>query len=376
MSLSKSLCHLIPDDYDLDLMEFMKFRQDRDELSEDERDYEREEEEKHDAEKVVKRRKFMNRVYDGYNPVIALNSEWYLKYVKRTRLEMSKICADNFRRRFRMPFESFLSLVKEAREDDWFPDYEKYNAIGQKGAPLEILMLGSLRYLGRGWTFDDLFEATFVSQDVHRVFLHVFTKACRKHLYPKWVKRPETAEEIEDCMHEFKLAGFDGCIGSADVTHVTLERCHSKLKNQHLGSKSSHTTRAYQLVVNHRRQIIASTVGYPGRWNDKTIVRFDGFVTDIQRGLYLEDHKFTLKDSEGEDVNYEGAWILVDGGYLNWSSLICPFKDTMSIKDTRWSKWAESMRKDVECTFGILKGKTFIIISLHFIIYYLYTYLI
>jgi hypothetical protein len=28
----------------------------------------------------------------------------------------------------------------------------------------------------------------------------------------------------------------------------------------------------------------------------------------------------------------------------------------MSVKDTRWSKWAESMRKDVECTFGILKG--------------------
>ena len=40
--------------------------------------------------KVVKRRKFMTRVYYGYNPNISLNSEWYLKYVKRTRLEMSK----------------------------------------------------------------------------------------------------------------------------------------------------------------------------------------------------------------------------------------------------------------------------------------------
>jgi hypothetical protein len=52
-------------------------------------------------------------------------------------------------------------------------------------------------------------------------------------------------------------------------------------------------------VVNHRRQIIASTVGYPGRWNDKTVVRFDGFVNDIQRGLYLKNNKFTLLDSEG-----------------------------------------------------------------------------
>ena len=25
--------------------------------------------------------------------------------------------------------------------------------------------------------------------------------------------------------------------------------------------------------------------------------------------------------------------------------------------ETRWSRWLESMRKDVECTFGILKGR-------------------
>ena len=87
-----------------------------------------------------------------------------------------------------------------------------------------------------------------------------------------------------------------------------------------------------------------------------TIVRFDGFVTDMQNGAYLNDHQFTLKDSEGKDENYTGVWILVDGGYLNWPTLICPFKHSQSKKEQRWSKWAESMRKDVECTFGILKG--------------------
>ena len=25
--------------------------------------------------------------------------------------------------------------------------------------------------------------------------------------------------------------------------------------------------------------------------------------------------------------------------------------------EIRWSKWLESMRKDIECTFGILKGR-------------------
>ena len=53
-----------------------------------------------------------------------------------------------------------------------------------------------------------------------------------------------------------------------------------------------------------------------------TIVRFDGFVTDMQNGTYLNDDQFTLKDSEGKDENYTGAWILVDGGYLNVPSNI------------------------------------------------------
>jgi len=34
-----------------------------------------------------------------------------------------------------------------------------------------------------------------------------------------------------------------------------------------------------------------------------------------------------------------------------------PFTITSDIDEIRWSKWLESMRKDVECTFGILKGR-------------------
>ena len=45
MSFSKSLARLMPEDDDIDLIEFMKFRQERDEISDDEIDYERAEEE-------------------------------------------------------------------------------------------------------------------------------------------------------------------------------------------------------------------------------------------------------------------------------------------------------------------------------------------
>ena len=32
-------------------------------------------------------------------------------------------------------------------------------------------------------------------------------------------------------------------------------------------------------------------------------------------------------------------------------------KDAILFTEIRWSKWIESVRKDVECTFGILKGR-------------------
>jgi hypothetical protein len=39
---------------------------------------------------------------------------------------------------------------------------------------IELLVLGLLRYIGRGWTFDDIKEQTAISNEVHRLFFHTF----------------------------------------------------------------------------------------------------------------------------------------------------------------------------------------------------------
>ena len=60
--------------------------------------------------------------------------------------------------------------MKLARDEKWFPNYERRNACNQPGIPLDSLILGALRYLGRGWTFDDKAEAAGVSEESHRFF--------------------------------------------------------------------------------------------------------------------------------------------------------------------------------------------------------------
>ena len=53
---------------------------------------------------------------------------------------------------------------------------------------------------------------------------------------------------------------------------------------------------------------------------------------------------------------YQGAWLLVDNGYLAWPTTVPPMKTTSCRVEIRLLAWLESMQKDVEWTFGILKG--------------------
>ena len=89
-----------------------------------------------------------------------------------------------------------------------------------------------------------------------------------------------------------------GCVGSTDCVHIWWERCHASERSNHKG-KEDYATLSYEVTVDHRKKIIAATIGHPGCRNDKTIVKFDGFVTNIHdRGLY-SDVEFDLKKSDG-----------------------------------------------------------------------------
>ena len=200
-----------------------------------------------------------------------------------------------------------------------------------------------------------------MSSETNRNFFHCFVNFGRVVLYPKFVQYPKSAVEASNHTREFDMAGMHGAIGSMDACHVTIGKCSHRLKQNHLGGKSKQTARCYNLTCNHRRRILHTTCGHPARWNDKTIVLYDELARGLKNGKIMEDNVFELlqKDDNGliTKMKYRGAWLLVDNGYLNWGIIIPPMKQTIYVSETRWSQWLESMRKDVECTFGILKGR-------------------
>jgi hypothetical protein len=237
----------------------------------------------------------------------------------------------------------------------------KVDALRRPATPIPLLLLCALRYLGRGWTFDDLSENTGISEEIIRVFFHKFIEFGSTVLYKRYVVAPKTAEEALEHTGPYTKAGLPGCVGSMDATHILLEKVEYRLRQSHLGFKSSHTARSYNITVNNRRKILATTTGHPSRWNDKTVVLFDNFAVALNEGRTLQDCTFELYDidSRGNVVKqkYEGAWLIVDNGYLNWPTTVPPLKTSCSRLIVRFSQWLESIRKDVECTFGILKGR-------------------
>ena len=71
--------------------------------------------------------------------------------------------------------------------------------------------------------------------------------------------------------------------------------------------------------------------------------------------------EFELLEQDHEDniviQNYKGVCIIVGNGYLSWPSNIPPFSDPVKIWDHAFLEWLKSVRKDVKCTFGIMKGR-------------------
>ena len=310
--------------------------------------------------RTVKKHRILVRDDDGsLREVKPQDTLWYLLYVRQP--PRNKRLAALFRRRFRVPYGSFLEILDHIMNNPSFREYRLGDCTGEKSTDLSLLLLGALRYLGRSWTFDCLEEATAISRETNRRFFLKFIKHGSTNMFKRYVTDAAKCLSMNDLTNLFVQAGFNGCIGSTDATHVPMLKCASWAHNVHKGAKMPMPCRTYNVTVSHSRQIIGTTIGHPGTFNDKTVIMFDRLLADIHNNHLKEDHRFTLleKDQNNNIVekDYVGAWFIVDNGYLNWSCTVPPMKHALSYKFIRMSEWLESMRKDVECTFGIQKGR-------------------
>jgi DDE superfamily endonuclease len=290
-----------------------------------------------------------------------LESPFYIDYWldEQRRYRSGSISSmRHFKRMFRMSHAALDDLYAFARAEEWFEDCYpdgRCDAAGRPGVPLILLMMGSLAVMG-GLPYAALLPLTYISEESHRLFFKRFCKVGSNIMFKKWVHEPCTNDELKEASRPYTAAGFPGCIGSADGVRVRLWSCSYSLKHQNIG-KEGYPVRTYQVTVGNNGKIHACTRGWPGKDPDVTISEGDPFFKRIQTDHLYRNFEWEYRDTDGQVHREKGAWLIVDNGYPDWTFLQCPPKSTMDDDEIRWGKMLESLRKDVERTFGILKQR-------------------
>ena len=304
-------------------------------------------------DQMVGRKKLIFRERKVYARESYKESCWYL-FMKRDLTDLNSRDAKLFRNRFTVPYQLFKQLLAHAEE--WFPQ-KKYDVCGKKTTPIFLKLLGTLRMLGKGCSWDLLYELSGISGEVHRKWTYQFLDKFSKKMYPLHVHGPRNTDELNAVTSLYSAVGFPGCVGSTDCVHIRWEMCPALHFNTYKNGKNSYASIAYEMTVDHSKRFQSTTIGHYGTTSDMTIVKFDGFVNKVKTEAFYTETAFKYQVADNQWALEKGLYLLVDGGYHKWRIMQCPFKFSMDEKSTRWSETAESVRKDVECSFGILKKR-------------------
>jgi hypothetical protein len=194
-----------------------------------------------------------------------------------------------------------------------------------------------------------------MSPTEHQKFFDLFIDKMYS-ISSRYIFFPKTMEALQELVKDYSCQHLPGACGSIDVVHVKWARCpagdHAKCKG-----KESFVSVAFECVSDHRRRVVGIAPIQFGARSDKHIVRFDPTVELIKTGWY-KDVEWEYYTAQGELKRGKGCYLVCDGGYLHWKTLICPFPtDDVGGRRGYFNGNLESIRKDVECTFGILKKR-------------------
>ena len=300
-------------------------------------------------------------------------SLFYLKYIQEAEEAMALDDQDGtiwdttssdgktFRRRFGLPYSTFHMVYLDWRRHGEYRAQQ--DRAGRNRVDSRILLLGCFRALAKGTTFDGIEELTDVSVSHIHSFFVKFIAWFYSHYHTTWIVFPATTEQVVHVESRYAGLGLPGCLGSVDCVHVGWDMCPGGFNSDCIG-KEGYPTLAFQVIVSHSRRILAVTQSFFGTWNDKTIVKFDDKVKQLRVLPFYTNYYWQLLQSNGDLMVQKGLYLICDGGYHQWQTLIPPYKHQIEgTAQYGWSKHVESLRKDVECTFGILK-KRFSILKL------------
>ena len=96
------------------------------------------------------------------------------------------------------------------------------------------------------------------------------------------------------------------------------DKCPARRRNTFTG-KEGYPSLSFEVVCDHNRSIQSATLGFDGSTNDKTIVQFDGHVSNVRRNKTYTEREFDCFAIDGNGnvaiKKQKGLYLICDGGY-------------------------------------------------------------
>ena len=287
-------------------------------------------------------------------------ASWYTKFLhpenrEKTYTLSSRDRWGEFRSLFRMPLKKVDEIVDLFLEEGWICPTNRCADEDRLRTKAELLILGVLHVLGHNAPFRILKSSTEICYTVHRKIFHKFCKKMYS-IRDRYVFYPRTEEELSKIMERYEAMKLPGAAGSIDVVHLRWRHCPAGDANRCTG-KEGYPTVAFEVISGFDREILGVSSIQFGSRNDKHIVKLDKTVAMIRKGWY-NAVKWRYTFGRVETGLATGIYLICDGGYLRWPSLMCPYQGaSKASREGYFSSNIESVRKDVECVFGILKTR-------------------
>ncbi len=216
--------------------------------------------------------------------------------------------------------------------------------------------MSALYLLGTGAAFCSCKPLCVMSTSEVCKFFYTFIEAL-VDMKDEFICLPWNITKLQLVNRDYNAAGLPGCVGSMDVVHVKWSNCptgnHNRAKEE-----EGYPNLGFQCITDFNQRIMAIYGPQFGSQNDKDIVKHNDKVRAIRFKRLFTNSTWKYYKANGNIRLERGMYLICDNGYLQWPTSICPYlKANNATLEGYFSTNLESVQKDVECAFGILKKR-------------------
>lgn len=165
------------------------------------------------------------------------------------------------------------------------------------------------------------------------------------------IKWPETLAEVEESISTFDaLSSLPNIVGAIDGSHIPIKAPDESAVDYF--SRYQEYDFIIQGVANGKKLFIDFACGFPGSMHDARVCRLSNIFSEAEQGNILTQPIVNVNNHN------LGPYLVGDSAYPLSPWLIKPYPEgTQDPNEIAFNRELSSARVQVECAFGILKGR-------------------